>query len=147
MREMIRPLDFPFCSEVESMIEKGGPAEAGAVVESSVHAPEVARKWVSEVSRKWGLGDDYVARTVITELVTNVHKHTSTESIVLRLLLRDGYTVVEVEDRSDEIPVVREESGTAESGRGLLMLSMLVEEWGYRALGEGGKVTWARLHA
>jgi anti-sigma regulatory factor (Ser/Thr protein kinase) len=123
----------------------GGAAGGGAVIESSARAPELARSWLAGVFREWNLGDDYVARTVITELVTNVHKHTSTERIVVRLLLREGHAVVEVEDRSDEVPVVRDEDETAESGRGLLMLSMLVQEWGYRALAQGGKVTWARL--
>jgi anti-sigma regulatory factor (Ser/Thr protein kinase) len=128
------------------VIEMDGPAGAGVVLESSARAPEAARKWLAKVFRDRDLGDDYVARTVVTELVTNVHKHTSTESIVVRLVQRDGHPVVEVEDRSDEVPVVQVEDGAAESGRGLLMLSMLVEEWGYTVLAKGGKVTWARLH-
>lgn len=129
------------------MIEMDGPAGAGVVLESSARAPEAARKWLADVFREQNLGDDYVARTVITELVTNVHKHTSTDRIIVRLVQRDGHPVVEVEDRSDEVPVVRDEDAAAESGRGLLMLSMLVEEWGYTALDKGGKVTWARLGA
>lgn len=127
------------------MIGMDGPAGADVVLESSARAPEAARRWLARVFRDRDLGDDYVARTVITELVTNVHKHTSTESIVVRLVQRDGHPVVEVEDRSDEVPVVCAEDGAAESGRGLLMLSMLVEEWGYTVLAKGGKVTWARL--
>ncbi|WP_165978707.1 ATP-binding protein [Actinomadura darangshiensis] len=108
-------------------------------------APETARKWLAEVFRQRGLGDDYIGRTVVTELVTNVHRHTDTKHIPVRLLLEDGHTVVEVEDRSDELPVVHAEDDDAESGRGLLMLSMLVQDWGVRALAKGGKVTWARL--
>ncbi|MFA1550614.1 ATP-binding protein [Actinomadura chokoriensis] len=121
-------------------------AEVGAILlNSSARAPESARKWLADVFCQWGLGDDYIGRTVVTELVTNVHTHTDTEVIPVRLLLEDGRPVVEVEDRSDELPIVRDEDGTAESGRGLLMMSMLVEEWGVRALDKGGKVTWARL--
>ena len=112
---------------------------------SSARAPETARKWVANVFFKRGLGDDYIARTVVTELVTNVHKHTDTDLIPLRLLMENGHTVVEVEDRSDELPVVHAEDDTAESGRGLLMMSLLVQDWGVRALDDGGKVTWARL--
>lgn len=55
--------------------------------------------------------------------------------------------MVEVEDRSDVPPVLQEEDDAAESGRGLLMVSLLVDEWGVRALDGGGKVTWARLPA
>ncbi|WP_369009179.1 ATP-binding protein [Actinomadura sp. BRA 177] len=115
------------------------------MLNSSARAPETARKWLADVFRQRALGDDYIARTVVTELVTNVHRHTDTEAIPVRLLLVDGHPVVEVEDRSDELPVVHAEDDTAESGRGLLMLSLLVQEWGVRALDEGGKVTWARL--
>ncbi|WP_245667047.1 ATP-binding protein [Actinomadura latina] len=115
------------------------------MLNSSARAPETARGWVADVFRQHALGDDYIARTVVTELVTNVHRHTDTELIPIRLLLEDGHTVVEVEDRSDELPVVHAEDDTAESGRGLLMMSMLVQDWGVRALDEGGKVTWARL--
>ncbi|WP_433227445.1 ATP-binding protein [Actinomadura formosensis] len=123
-------------------------AAVGAIlIRSSARAPQLARTWLAGVFGQCDLGDDYAARTVVTELVTNVHRHTDTEVIPVRLLLEDGYTVVEVEDRSDELPVVQNEDDTAESGRGLLMMSMLVEEWGVRALDEGGKVTWARLGA
>nr|WP_165969005.1 ATP-binding protein [Actinomadura sp. KC06] len=82
---------------------------------------------------------------MVTELVTNVYKHTDSELVSVRLLLEDGHLVVEVEDGSDGVPVVRDEDDTAESGRGLLMMSLLVQDWGVRALGNGGKVTWARL--
>lgn len=128
------------------MIDSNVAAAAGGIVlNSSARAPETARKWLADVFRQRGLGDDYVARTVVTELVTNVHTHTDTERIPVRLLLGDGQIVLEVEDRSDELPVVHGEDETAESGRGLLMLSLLVQDWGVRALDEGGKVTWARL--
>ncbi|WP_187437957.1 ATP-binding protein [Actinomadura decatromicini] len=113
-------------------------------IESSARAPEVARKWVAAVYQRRRLGDDYVARTVVTELVTNVHKHTDTKLVSVRLLLEDGLRV-EVEDRSAVLPVVQDWDDTAESGRGLLMLGVLVQEWGVRPLADGGKVTWARL--
>ncbi|GAA4225190.1 hypothetical protein GCM10022254_06620 [Actinomadura meridiana] len=118
----------------------------GAIsLESSERAPAIARNWLGRVFRKRLLGDDYVGRVVVTELVTNVLKHTKTETFVVRLLLDGGCPVVEVEDGSDQVPVVRDEGDTAESGRGLLMMSMLVQDWGVRPLANGGKVTWARL--
>jgi anti-sigma regulatory factor (Ser/Thr protein kinase) len=128
------------------LIDPNLAAEAGAIVlNSSARAPETARKWLADVFRQRALGDDYIARTVVTELVTNVYRHTDTPLIPVRLLLQDGHAVVEVEDCSDEHPVVQGEDDTAESGRGLFMLSLLVQDWGVRPLGGGGKVTWARL--
>ena len=60
--------------------------------------------------------------------------------------MENGYFVVEVEDRSDVTPVLQAEDDAAESGRGLLMVALLADAWGVRALDGGGKVTWARLH-
>lgn len=128
------------------MIDSGTAAEA-VLIESSEQAPQQARSWVADVFARWRLGDDYTARTVVTELVTNAYRHTDTKAIPVRLVLENGYFVVEVEDRSDVTPVLLGEDDAAESGRGLLMVSMLVDEWGVRALDDGGKVTWARLRA
>ncbi|RKS72119.1 hypothetical protein BZB76_4934 [Actinomadura pelletieri DSM 43383] len=126
------------------MIDMG--VEAGAIsIRCSARAPGKARSWVGGVFSAQKLGDDYTARTVVTELVTNVYKHTDTEVVLVRLLIEDGRPVVEVEDGSDVVPVVGGGDGTVESGRGLLMLSMLVQDWGVRVLPGGGKVTWARL--
>ncbi|MEU8797951.1 hypothetical protein [Spirillospora sp. NPDC048819] len=36
-------------------------------------------------------------------------------------------------------------SDLAVSGGGLLMMRLLVQDWGVRTLAGGGKVTWARL--
>ncbi|MGI5207187.1 ATP-binding protein [Spirillospora sp. CA-108201] len=143
---MIRPLDFENeFLEVEIMIDSGTAAEA-VLLESSEHAPQRARSWVADVLAKWRLGDDYIARTVVTELVTNAYRHTETKAIPVRLVLENGYFVVEVEDRSDVAPVLQGEDDAAESGRGLLMVALLAADWGVRALDGGGKVTWARLH-
>lgn len=141
------------------MIDSNSPTKMGVIsLKSSARAPETARRWLASVFHEWRLGDDYIGRTVVTELVTNVHRHTDTELIPVRLLLENGHPVVEVEDASDDLPVVQvegvqvegevegnAEDVTAESGRGLLMMSMLVQDWGVRTLADGGKVTWARL--
>ncbi|MGW2307017.1 ATP-binding protein [Actinomadura luteofluorescens] len=126
------------------MIDSETATEA-VLIESSEHAPQQARSWVADVLAKWRLGDDYIARTVITELVTNAYRHTDTKAIPVRLVMENGYFVVEVEDRSDVAPVLHGEDDAAESGRGLLMVALLATEWGVRMLDGGGKVTWARL--
>ncbi len=128
------------------MINIDAAVEAGFLaMASSARAPEIARLFVAEVFCKRNLGSDYVARVVATELVTNVFKHTDTEVVVVRVLCEDGCPVVEVHDEDDEVPVVECVGGEAESGRGLLMMSMLVEAWGVQVRPGGGKVVWARL--
>jgi two-component sensor histidine kinase len=93
-----------------------------------------------------GLGDDFVGRVVVTELVTNAYKHVGVGRIIVRVLpdVRLNLTVIEVWDEGIALPVVRDESGDAEDGRGLLLMARLVHDWGVRRIGEEGKVVWAR---
>ncbi|TDE35497.1 ATP-binding protein [Actinomadura sp. 6K520] len=105
------------------------------------------REFVGLVFGAWGL-EDYVARTVVSELATNAITHGSSEGemVVVRAYRReDGGAVVETWDRSDAVPVVRSVGDAAESGRGLLLMEALVRRWGTRPLSEGGKVVWAEI--
>jgi anti-sigma regulatory factor (Ser/Thr protein kinase) len=118
------------------------------VLKARPEAIKEARDWVGLILGSWGL-DAYVARTVVTELATNAVKHGSRpgDPIVVRVYLRDGRPVVEAWDRSDEPPVVQAPDVFSESGRGLLLMTRLVVQWGTRALSEGGKVVWAECAA
>jgi hypothetical protein len=51
---------------------------------------------------------------------------------------------VEVSDRSTEVPHLQECSPSAPSGRGLLILDDLADEWGVE-VGEHGKTVWFEL--
>ncbi|MFC6883776.1 MULTISPECIES: ATP-binding protein [Actinomadura] len=120
-------------------------AEAAAVVVKAVpEAVKEAREFVALVFGEWGL-DDHVARTVVSELVTNAIRHGSRDGdpVVVRVFALDGRPVIEVWDRSDAPPVVRPFDPGAENGRGLLLIGALVRRWGARPLAEGGKVVWA----
>lgn len=59
---------------------------------------------------------------------------------------KDGLVVVEVRDAGGMRPTIPPDNYAATSGRGLLLMSELVRDWGIRPLNEGGKVTWAKLH-
>lgn len=121
------------------------PEAPTLVLEPSGRAPALARAFVAEWFRKWGIADDSDARVIVSELVTNSVVH-GAGPIVVRVLLdeRDGRPVIEAWDGGDGRPVVQPEDAAATSGRGLLMVSQLAVEWGTRPLLEGGKVTWAR---
>ncbi|MEU9021926.1 hypothetical protein [Actinomadura sp. NPDC048394] len=60
----------------------GAPA---LVVGPSDQAPGRARRFLVERFRELGLGDDYVGRLVVTELVTNAYKHVGFGRIVVRV--------------------------------------------------------------
>ncbi|MFD0689358.1 ATP-binding protein [Actinomadura fibrosa] len=112
----------------------------------SARAPRLARAFLTEVFRERDLGDDYVGRLVITELVTNVHKHVGGDMLVAHVLCDDGAPVIQVwDERGDRLPAIPPDDLAAECGRGLLLMSVLVSAWGTRPLLEGGKIVWARL--
>ena len=120
---------------------------ATLVVKAAPQSVKQAREFVTLVFGAWGL-EDYPARMVISELVTNAVRHGSSEGdqVIVRAYRReDGVPVVEAWDRSDSLPVVREVGLDSESGRGLQHMEVLVRSWGTRALDEGGKVVWAAI--
>ncbi|MEV0661261.1 ATP-binding protein [Actinomadura luteofluorescens] len=122
------------------------PEVAPLVLEPSDEAPGKARRYLIDRFRELGHGDDFVGRLVVTELVTNSYKHVGVGHIVVRVFPdgREPLTVIEVWDESRALPVVQGEDDDAEGGRGLLLLSELVHDWGVRPLNEEGKVVWAR---
>ncbi|WP_346040243.1 ATP-binding protein [Actinomadura chokoriensis] len=86
-----------------------------------------------------------MAKVVVSELVTNVLRHTGSTTTRVRLVQADKGTVVEVFDSSDVLPVAGSAELLSEDGRGLAMLGALVKEWGAQPLGGGGKAVWALL--
>ncbi|MGP4024646.1 ATP-binding protein [Actinomadura sp. 3N407] len=121
------------------------PEAPTLVLEPSDRAPALARRFVAERFREWGIADDSDARVVVSELVTNSLVH-GDGPIVVRVLRdeRDGRPVIEAWDGGEGRPAVQPEDHAATCGRGLFMVSRLAVEWGTRPLLEGGKVTWAK---
>ncbi|TDE32409.1 ATP-binding protein [Actinomadura sp. 6K520] len=67
------------------------------VLDATDQAPRLARGFLAARFAEWGIGDDYVGRLVVCELVTNAYRH-GKPPIVVRVLRdpRDGLVVVEV---------------------------------------------------
>ena len=91
--------------------------------------------------------DDLVETAVllISEVVTNALLHAGTPIDVAARLDDDGLRV-EVGDGSLHLPVRRRYATTAGTGRGLLMLEQLVDDWGV-SRHQRGKTVWFRLDA
>ncbi|WP_165966926.1 ATP-binding protein [Actinomadura sp. 7K507] len=117
-----------------------GPAQI--VVPVQGESIKVVRDWVEDVLEKWGQ-DAYVAKVVVSELVTNVLRHTGSATATVRVVQADRGTVVEVFDSCDVLPVAEPADPLSEGGRGLAMMGALVKEWGAQPLGGGGKAVWA----
>lgn len=97
----------------------------------------------------WAVPDD-VAETIaliLTELATNAVRHARRHGRTFDVALaHDGGKTIEVEvsDGSPHHPVLNGYDPDATSGRGLLLVDALCEEWGVRER-EFGKSVWARV--
>ncbi|MFI6520883.1 ATP-binding protein [Spirillospora sp. NPDC050679] len=115
-------------------------------LEASADALKAARDWAAEIFDSWGL-DGHLVKLVVTELATNVIRHTDTDKMTVRLYASDRGIVVEVEDASPVLPVVRPLTVDAFSGRGLAMIRMLAADLGWNLCASGGKCVYAVLPA
>jgi anti-sigma regulatory factor (Ser/Thr protein kinase) len=109
-----------------------------------------ARLHARHVFKEWNLAqiaDD--AELIVSELTTNALKVTRAQReiqpIVLHLLASDDYLVVQVWDALTAAPDPRPHAVDAEAGRGLEIVALLSDRWGYYHPAEGGKAVWAAL--
>ncbi|WP_369391803.1 ATP-binding protein [Streptomyces sp. CG1] len=79
------------------------------------------------------------------ELATNaiLHGAPSGELALVRITLADTQLRIEVHDTDDAPPRRRHVPATAETGRGLLLVSALADDWGVEERRGPGKCVWA----
>jgi anti-sigma regulatory factor (Ser/Thr protein kinase) len=111
----------------------------------------LARRLVANRMDVWGFAYDGQANDnvtlVVAELAANAVRHGRVpgRDFRVRLLLREDVVRVEVADgRTDRLPVLKEP--TDESGRGLLLVAALAEQWGVEPCpGSPYKTVWAEV--
>jgi anti-sigma regulatory factor (Ser/Thr protein kinase) len=98
-------------------------------------APAEARRRVRDAIRSWQVPVDLDAALLLTsELVTNAIRHEAGQGaqvVVLAIASSRGRLRVDVHDTSRSLPAVAEVPADAETGRGLLLVETLSEEWGF----------------
>lgn len=100
-----------------------------------------ARRLLREALTGAESGDSVdAAEVAVSEIVTNALVHAGTP-MRLRVLLDAGRLRVELRDGSPHLPHQRDYSPVAATGRGLHMISEMVDSWGAYPDGEG-KVVW-----
>lgn len=107
-------------------------------------APAEARVVVRRLLERWGyrdLVDD--ATLVVSELVANAVEHADEASVVL-LNRGEGGLRIEVRDQGPGVLAEQPGSGTAERGRGLMIVSALASSWGVHTE-ERSKTVWVEL--
>jgi anti-sigma regulatory factor (Ser/Thr protein kinase) len=91
-----------------------------------------ARRRIRFAIRSWRVPVDLDAALLLTsELVTNAVRHEAAQAVVLAIACSRGRLRVDVHDTSRSLPAVAEVPADAETGRGLLLVETLSDEWGY----------------
>lgn len=121
-------------------VVRGWPGRARCV--------RTARRELRRDLEGWGLGRlTDAAEVVLSELFTNALQHACPprgHQIETRYQRADAGVRIEVRDGSTDRPVMRRDSRTAESGRGLPLVDDITEgRWGVSERGEDGKSVWA----
>ncbi|MFI9826750.1 ATP-binding protein [Streptomyces sp. NPDC051913] len=112
-----------------------------------------SRARLREQAADWKLPDDVTDTAVLllSELMTNAYRHARVSpgrEIRTRCTLEDdGRRLrVSVTDASDTMPTFRNPSPEDESGRGLILVTLLADEWGTEPRPNGlGKTIWFTL--
>lgn len=115
---------------------------SGAVPCARLHAKVILREW--NLAR---LADE--AELIVSELTTNAltasMSLTQTQPIVVALLASHEWLIVQVWDALPAAPDLRAHAPDAEAGRGLQIVSLLSDRWGFYRPQSGGKIVWAAI--
>ncbi|MGW3124107.1 SpoIIE family protein phosphatase [Streptomyces sp. NPDC001107] len=107
-------------------------------------AVSAGRSFVVETLAAWGCAhkaDD--AKLLVSEVLTNSVQHAE-GPVVLHLRHTATELAVEISDHSPHLPEPRLAAQDDESGRGLILVDTLADNWGVRP-DEQGKTTWFSL--
>jgi len=114
----------------------------------TVTAPRQARRVLDGALAEWGLGHLAEAADLLTsELVTNAVLHGTQPATLTVYTDREadgGLLFIEVEDAKPGAPDLPDADEDAESGRGLMIVDAIAEDWGCDPA-ETGKRVWASL--
>ena len=107
-----------------------------------------ARSYVTGLLDRVPPGICQTAGLLVSELATNVVRHTDSATFVVDVedLVGDGLLRIGVTDTGTDLPVLRTPGPTAERGRGIQLVSVLADRWGARrARGGTEKTVWFEL--
>jgi hypothetical protein len=131
------------------------PSSVSCPLNCEPQAARVARRLTRNTLRGWGLAplaED--AESIVGEFVANAVTHRSPparedapprEVLSLRLIRRPAEVICAVLDPSKTPPAPGPLEAEQEAGRGLHIVSMLSDVWGWSPVAGGGKAVWAIL--
>ena len=125
---------------------------ASLALSDGMRSPARARAWTEMWLASWDINDEGITTLLVSELVTNVVKHTHTTS-TLTLAVAGGMIAVGVADGASSRPVIPAQRSVLsppsplvvpESGRGLMIVEALSDSWGVTPFGRGKQVWFRR---
>lgn len=123
-----------------------GPPGYSETLPCEAESASQARRLVGAALNTWQLShliDD--GQLIVSELVANAVQHSRSHHVRVSLeRLASGRVRVAVSDKSQAQPAVVTPSADEESGRGLLLVGTVADDWGVDYRG-WGKVVWAEL--
>jgi anti-sigma regulatory factor (Ser/Thr protein kinase) len=134
-------------------IPVGQEGVARRIFPAQTISASIARGWLADLFVMWGevgllldsgASDSLdVAQLLLTEFVSNAIRH-SDHSVTVTARLVTQRLMVDVEDTSERMPVMRDLEDVEAEGRGLRLVDALATQWGVRLV-EHGKVVWFQL--
>ncbi|MFI9051522.1 ATP-binding protein [Streptomyces sp. NPDC053427] len=127
---------------------------AACALSPSARTVAEARRFTRTTLEGWqmcpGIAED--AATVVSELVTNALRYGAADgdpddvcSAWLALTRQETTVLCAVSDGASSAPVVRPHDELAESGRGLHIVDLLSDSWGWTPPDRLGKTVWATV--
>jgi anti-sigma regulatory factor (Ser/Thr protein kinase) len=109
-----------------------------------VHAPRTARRIAARYARRLDKGVADTVKLIVSELVTNAVTATyGMQSVELILAIRERDVYIAVADRAAGVPQQRAPH-LDDSGRGMMIVAALSDEWGYAPC-DSGKLVYATI--
>ena len=143
------PCDHQTSAHLIQMSPEGADVDVARTIElgREVTASRVARRWLASELDAAGvrqrLGDDRFESVslMVSEVVTNVIVHTTSEA-VLHLSIARTRVTVSVHDDDARLPEPRTADAESPGGRGLLIVAGLAHRWGVEPMPPHGKRVW-----
>ena len=118
-----------------------GPRARHVPLTTGLAAVAEARTQVRAIVHAWQVPvDAYVAALLTSELVTNAVRNEADPTVMLDVTCSAARLRVDVHDTSRAMPAPADAPADAETGRGLIIVGALADEWGFYATPDGKTV-------